>query len=87
MEGLSLSIHVYFLLDVPFEKLLNDVEFSLCGTRSSMSCSVLASFLRDALKYAPNFSESVVILMYIRFRSFYTANSQVWCSEDFLAKM
>lgn len=34
-----------------FEKLLSNVGFDLCGTRSSMSCSVLASFLRNALKY------------------------------------
>lgn len=70
MEGLSLSIHVYFLLDDPFEKLLNSVGFDLCGTCSSMLYSVLASFLRNALKTtAPNFSKSAVILMYIRFRS------------------
>lgn len=54
------------------------------GLAAAACCvSVLALFLHNALKYAPNFPESEVILMYIRFRSFYTANSRVWCSEDF----
>ena len=84
MEGLSLSIHVYFLLDDPFEKLLKR-----CWVRSlaglAAACCVLYSLHScvSLSKMAPNFSKSAVILMYITLSLLYTANSRVWCSEDF----
>lgn len=79
-----MSIHVYFLLDDPFEKLLNDVGFrSFAGLAAA--CRVLYSLHScvSLSKMAPNFSKSAVILMYITLSLLYTANSRVWCSEDF----
>lgn len=51
VEGLSLSIHVYFLLDDPIEKLLNDVGFDLLrDLQQHVVFCTRASFLRIALK-------------------------------------
>lgn len=78
MEGLSLSVHLYFLLDDPLEKLLTYVGLNLCRTHSSMSCSILASFPCNALSNGTELfkecSDSHVHMLPL----FYTANSRVW---------